>query len=83
MTLHIFTPDHNLYCQICGEGELAGDHGMIPGDGGADGKDFSPMFRDDEVREMYADALDGLSEFEEERPDWLLRVEVPSEEREG
>jgi len=34
MTTHIFIPDHNLYCQACGEGELDGNHGMIPGPGG-------------------------------------------------
>ena len=26
--LHVFNPDHNLYCVDCGEGELAGDHGI-------------------------------------------------------
>jgi hypothetical protein len=32
--MHTFNPDHRLYCQDCGYGELAGDHGMIPGPSG-------------------------------------------------
>jgi hypothetical protein len=32
---HIFNPDHNLYCEDCGYGELQGEHGII---GIVDGK---------------------------------------------
>lgn len=70
--LHVFNPDHNLYCLDCGFGELFGNHGMIPGDGGAAGKDFSPMYRDEAVRKMYEDTLD-LTDFEERRPDYKFR----------
>lgn len=72
MALHVFNPDHNLYCIDCSEGELAGDRGMIPGDGGASGLDFSPMYRDDRIRAMYDEHF-GLSEFEESHPDYQLR----------
>lgn len=33
-TEHEFNPDHNLYCIDCGQGELSGNHGMIPGPDG-------------------------------------------------
>jgi hypothetical protein len=27
--VHIFNPDHNLFCQKCSDGELDGDHGLV------------------------------------------------------
>lgn len=77
--LHVFNPDHNLYCEDCGHGELTGDHGMIPGDGGASGQDFSPQYENDAIRDMY-EAARGLTEYEETRPDWRLREFLDEEE---
>ena len=48
--LHVFQPDHNLYCDACGQGELGGDHGII---GIVDG---ARLYESDEVEQMYADA---------------------------
>ncbi len=32
--VHVFRPDHQLFCRDCGEGELSGDHGIIAIDNG-------------------------------------------------
>lgn len=69
---HVFNPNHNLVCRDCGLGELTGDHGMIPGDGGASGADFSPMYATDGVRAMYDAALH-LTDYEQSGPDYRLR----------
>ena len=76
--LHVFNPDHQLYCLDCGSGELMGNHGMIPGDGGASGHEFSPQYASEAVRDMYNEAL-GLSEYEEQGPDWLFRAFLEAE----
>jgi len=48
--LHIFNPDHNLFCETCGLGELAGNHGI---NGILDGQ---AQYESDAVKEMYETA---------------------------
>ena len=50
--VHIFDPDHNLYCELCGEGELSGKHGIIRIENG------QAIYQNDKVSKLYADAYD-------------------------
>ena len=47
--VHVFRPDHQLYCLDCGEGELFGNHGITAIDEG------KQIYISPEVAEMYAE----------------------------
>lgn len=47
--VHVFRPDHDLYCIDCGEGELMGNHGVIAINEG------QQIYASVEVERMYAE----------------------------
>jgi hypothetical protein len=49
--LHIFNPDHDLYCDDCGFPELDGNHGITSLTNGL------PEYQSPEVAEMYESAF--------------------------
>jgi hypothetical protein len=48
--MHVFNPDHNLFCLDCGQGEIGGDHGII---GIVQGKQ---IYADSWAAKMYAES---------------------------
>jgi hypothetical protein len=53
--LHVFNPDHNLFCEDCGLGELAGNHGIKARIWDNDLQGYKPVYESPKIAKMYAE----------------------------